>query len=315
MVQLSGNYEAERALVVFNEYGSSARRMRQQIEQLTCPVEVVSTQADFRYTEDEVIGRARGGDVIFGAGGDGTANYIGNLVMSDAFHEAGHGALPFVPLRGGNANDLAVMLNGRRTAADILRSGRYAQMKPLETVYSSPAEAGKRYAFAYFSIGATALASERLEMIKNTANKLTRSTGFQQAREAFAAWQSLSSAPDFKVTQAGEAPEVYADLLFIKGNRMAKYGRPHASLAAGSFETIASRLDGPLSVITNMLALQRGKKYGQLLASACFSAESADNAPLLAQYDGETAYIPSGSDVRVRVPDEGYYTLTTRTDI
>lgn len=308
-------YAPERALVVFNEYSSNARRMARQLLQLEIPLDVIPTHPDMRYTEEAMARSARPGHVILMSGGDGTANQGVNIMMGDAMAEKELNWLPFVPLRGGNANDIAVMLNGKDRPDRILSDGHYFSVSPLEVTKTSPeGDRDSRYALGYFSVGATAAASRRLDEIKETANRFTKAVGFQQLREAVATWRVVGHYPALKVAMMQEETplSLASDVLFLRGNRIAKYGRPHANLGRQEYEMVMSNPDGMTATLVDMLKLQRGRILGTMATAACFGVETADGSPFEVQYDGEWQPAESGSDFLVRISDKSFNTISTQ---
>jgi len=306
-------YAAERALAVVNPYSSNAHRVGRQLDQLDLPVSVIETSPDIRRTQDSLYAAARDGDVIFGGGGDGTVNQIGNILLHAETRERQLNHLPFVPLRGGNANDIARMINGRKTAAQIMRAHRLIKLHPLEITVQYPGgDKAQRWALGYFGVGATAAASGDLDRIKNTSNRLTRAIGFQPVREALAAWRSVAGYPPFTMTdQASGKSEVVSDILALRGDRIAKYGRPHAHLAEPQFELTLSRPGGMRGALIDMLQMQQGRKAGEIVTASCFAVQ-AEASTLHAQYDGETATIENLSIINVGLSHHAYQTLSTR---
>lgn len=300
-----------RALVIANEHSSHAVRMRRQVGELDLPTETIHTHEDERRTRDEVYALAREGDVLLGAGGDGTANQIANMLLSPEGQARGLHNLPFVPLRGGNANDTPTMINGRKTAAEILRTGHDVFLRPLEVRIDDNVDA-TRYALGYFSVGATAAASQRLEEIKSTANKFTHATRLQLLREMITVWRAVGSYGAFKMQLAGETPEVTTDYLLLRGNRIAKLGRPHADLTKPQFEAVPKESSGMTRALFDMIKMQQGRLLGTMQESVSFMVETADNADMPVQYDGEVAMVASGSRLSVGIAPVAYRTLSTR---
>lgn len=294
-------YVPERALVIANEHSSHARQMQRQIGQLELPVITVPTHADPRYTHDDFLKAARDRDLLFSAGGDGTAHYSANTVLSEEGQAKGLHNLYFVPLCGGNANDVATMINGRKMAAQILKEGRDRRLHPLEVrVFTEDELASIRYALGYFSVGATAEASHRLEKVKGNV-----------ARESLSVLRTVATYLPFKIHRDGQA-EAITDFLALRGDRIAKFGRPHANLSRPAFEAITSNIQGMVPALVDMIKMKQGKLHGQMLQHTDFTVEAGGGDTVPVQYDGEAIGVYSGAQISVGISPVGYRTLTTR---
>jgi diacylglycerol kinase family enzyme len=311
-------YVPERLLVVRNPYSSNSNRIGTEIDQLAengWKVEVVNTSPDIRCTEEEIHRTVRHGDAILGGGGDGTANQIGNILLGSALADHGLGHLPFIPLRGGNANDIAHMLNGKRSAPDIMAHGRYTPVHALEVNVQEPdGKYWTKRALGYIGIGATAVASRRLEGVKNTSNVWTRRAGYQQTREALATLRAIGQAKAFTVQEDNSElpPHELKDILALKGNRIAKYGRPHADIAQPEYERVLSRSGGLGRALLSMVLMQQGKAPGEMLSEpSVYTIHSHTGQKMLVQFDGEVQDMLSGSRVTLGLAPRPYYTLST----
>jgi len=300
-----------RALVVLNEHSSNVARMRRQIAELQLPVEVIRTERDMTRTQEALYATAREGDAILCAGGDGTTNHIAGMLLSPEGQARKLHLLPFVPLRGGNANDIAMMINGRKSAAQILQSGKRVDLYPLE-VRVGGRNAYTRFALGYFSIGGTAEVSLRYEALKQSATPLKRATGVQLAKEVIATWVALSRNEPFELLLEGGEPENVTSYLLARGDRLAKLGRPHARLHEIGYETITTYPTGLNGTLVTLMRLQRSRLPGARDATERFTVRSKDKSPLPMQFDGEYAQIASGSNFTVSVSRTAYRTISTR---
>jgi hypothetical protein len=301
----------EYAVVVANEHSSNARRMRRQVDQLTIPYHVITTSRDPHRTQDDLYDGMKEGAVILGAGGDGTNGQIVNALLSPEGIERQLHLERFVPLRGGNASDVATMLNGHNTAAQILELGRELYLHPLE-IRSLYTDERSRFALGYFSVAATAAASYDLDQVKNTANRLTKATGFQLGREAVATWLSVGGFMPIRLQRDGLETEAVTDYLMVRGDRIAKVGRPHAELDKLAFEAIATKDTGYTKAVVNLGKMARGNLHGDMRTSTEFTVTSVDGSEIPVQYDGEAEFVPSGSIFSVGISGTPYRTLSTR---
>src|SRR6185437_8881055 len=98
------------------------------------------------------------------AAGDGTVNLIVDLLLHDPALTTEQRQTPILPLWGGNANDLANMLNGAATRSKLrrlLQHGHVVSIRPIICTLSTPGGSRQVYAAAcYASFGASAYASE-----------------------------------------------------------------------------------------------------------------------------------------------------------
>jgi diacylglycerol kinase family enzyme len=301
----------EYAVVVANEHSSNARRMRRQIDQLTIPHHVITTSRDPRRTQDDLYDGMKEGAVLLGAGGDGTNGQIVNMLLSPEGVERGLHKERFIPLRGGNANDFATMLNDHNTAAQILERGRDIYLHPLEVRKVDSGEPS-RFAAAYFSALATAAASERLDQIKNTANHFTKALGLQLGREGLATVLEVGGYKPAQIQRDGQEAEAVTDYLMARGDRMGKVGRPHAELDKPAFEAIATKDTGYTKAVVNLGKMARGNLHGDMRTSTEFTVTSVDGSEIPVQYDGEAEFVPSGSTFSVGISETPYRTLSTR---
>jgi diacylglycerol kinase family enzyme len=303
----------ERALVVANPHSANAARVSRQIRRLPLPVSIIESSCDPRITEANILDNAREGDLVIGACGDGTSNMVLNILMGEEAIEKGIDGLPFLPLRGGNANDTACMLNGRKAPDRILKEGKLISVNPLE-ITVNPNDPGTltRYALGYFGVGATASASMRLEDIKRSSNAVTKKLGLQLGREALHAFFAVRGFEPFTVNIDGEDQNPVSEMLFLKGNRMAKVAKTHAELDKPHMEVMSQYVRGAIGTLAAMFNLATGKIRGELTHRAIFSVQSADGSPLPVQYDGEADIVRSGSALEVRVSPSPYRTISTR---
>ncbi len=302
------NYPAEFALVIVNEYSSGANRMRKEIAGLTIAHKIIPTSLESDKMFDDITNSLPDGAVIVSAGGDGTTNLVGNVLLSPEGREASLHQVPFAPLRGGNANDIAIMINGRSSANAIVRRGKPTTLKPLEVSINGNEP---RFAFGYFSIGGTAEASRQLQNMK----ELELSGAQKRIREALTALVATADYPAFNYhTYKEDAIESVTDIMCIRGNRIAKYGRPKARLNEEQFAFLIDKSEGRLDAAIKLGRMGLHALWGSSKEHVYMTVASPgpERATLPVQYDGEASTIPSGSNVGVSVSRHSYTALTTQ---
>lgn len=301
------------ALLIANEHSSNfdgleAKVARLQKANLIEGYAVIPTSLNDQHMLDDIAEKYRTKMVLFGGGGDGTTNLIGNALLSAEGIERGYNDIPFVPLRGGNANDIAVSLNGYRSIGRILKKGRQAGLRPLEISVNNK---DPRYAFGYFSIGGTADAAAALHEMKGKY-------GIDQLpREIVTAWFKSADYPKFRYrTNKGDQYDFASDIMCLRADRIAKFGHPYTHLNNDTFEMIADLSGGRTEALLKMMSLGLGQLRGRPVDSANFTLATVvggDNKIMLpVQYDGEIDEIPIVSDVSVVISQNSYTTLTTR---
>lgn len=303
----------ERLLIITNEHSSHARAIQRQIQRVDLPAEYIVTSLDTERTQEELYDKVREDDVIVAAGGDGTAHQVGNMLLSEEGRERGVNRYPFVPVRGGNANDIATMINGRASVRTIVNRGQAIELNPLQVQVEQGDNQDTRYALGYFSVGGTAAASQKLDELKHTANMATRLSGVQFAREAVTSWLTVAdTSREIYAAQQNAEQLPVTDYLFMRGDRIAKIGRPHANLTLPKFEAVAMQSHGKFDALRRMFDMKNGKLWGEMLSEVTliFTASNAQDIP--AQYDGETRQLAAGSQLTVSVSPYSYTTLTTR---
>lgn len=327
---MSQSYEFDRLVVAENPRASHYRRISREVARLQRShpdfgIERIPTSANMNETHDTIMDTVRQGDVLVVIGGDGTVNQVGSVVTSQDFDRGDAPNTPFVPLRGGNANDIANMINGRASLEEILRRGEMMELFPLEVTVTAPEEQTRqdpfddgvyvRRALGYFSVHAAAEATRGLDNIKPQSDIIRwmlRHTGIQQAREVFAVLQPMAQAKPVIAIEDGYPPYALVDESFLRGDRIAKYGHPHADLTKQIFERTRVYDQGYIAALTSMIKMQQGKLEGEKTDSVTQLLYGRDGKPILTQYDGEVIEIPSGSTVNVGIAARGYHTLTTK---
>jgi hypothetical protein len=298
-------------VVLRKPFGPTLRDADGQVEQLQDKgwrIEIINTSPDYDETEEKYLQTVEPGDATLVIGGDGSGNraYRMNRQLDAREH-------PILPIGGGNACDWRWMLTGDSRAADVLSQGRFTAAYALEMHIENDGRAKLVHGLGYVGIGATGQASFDIDATKNTSNTLTRKIGFQQAREAVAAWMAVGTFKRFILTPDSEDRQYeLSDVSAFKGDRVAKYGQTHADLLSPEYELLSSSPLWLPGALTDMVQLKQGKKVGTMMRGYIgFTIETPGGGPLPGHGDGETILVESGSHCTLSTSDP-YYTWVTR---
>jgi diacylglycerol kinase family enzyme len=243
------------------------------------------------------------------AGGDGTVSLIINILLQESKIPAKAKKAVILPLWGGNANDLASMINGsvyKINLERILKKGRVVAVHPLE-VSMKGEQSETKLAINYVSFGATAYAAKRVNQIDYQRKRLYRTPGIQLLAEAASAMRSIQQSKSFMVDIDGKSARLY-DLILINGSRIAKVYRAPNRLTEKTFFELIIRRKHPVLLpyfarILKALALERNLKTEHRLVV---------HEPTWAQIDGEVIKLPARTDIKVALSAAPFYLLSTK---
>lgn len=204
-----------------------------------------------------------------------------------------------LPLWGGNANDVAHMLNGpayRMPVASLLQKGKIVEVLPLSCTLKYPdGTSVEHLAVGYISFGATALAARRLNEPPHRSSRLHKAPGGRMVQELLTVFQALLKAPSFRIDEGNGERSIY-DRMFINGSRIAKLRPlPLRLTDKNYYETTASekRLGAAIARFRELLRRPLIQKAPQVTRFTCL-----DEAWV--QFDGETVKIPASTKITVR---------------
>jgi len=235
------------------------------------------------------------------AAGDGTINMVVEALACCGSEEARQTIL--LPLWGGNANDVAHMLNGpayRLSIGDLLRRGQVVKVRPLQCRFiDAEGRSVLRLAVGYISFGATALAARRLNEPPHRSSKLHKIPGGRLIQELLTVFDALIKAPAFKIEEAGKERLIY-DRMFINGSRIGKIRPLPLRLTDDAYyKTTVSekRLSAAMARARELLRKPAVEKAETHALFTC-----VDEA--WAQFDGEPVRLAPGTRVEVsRAPE------------
>jgi diacylglycerol kinase family enzyme len=306
-------------VVYFNPAGTHAAAVRHRIDEIKRlagerPVVVIETSPKGRKSNaallEKHVGLLGEDTLLCIAAGDGTTNQIIEALLTASLPAKAR-RTPILPLWGGNANDLAHMLNGpayRTKIKEIIRSGQVIPIHPLQCDLTSRGSKPKTYlAACYASLGVTGFAARRLNTSSYRSSKLHRLPGGRLLHDLVVVLSALMEAPSFGVKEHGGVRSVY-ELSFYNGSRMGKLERLPAKLTDEMF--YLNRLENKrlLSVIPRFVEMTRkGVSQNLLRNYASFTTQEES----WAQFDGEPVKVPPRTKVQVQLSPRPFYALST----
>ncbi len=235
------------------------------------------------------------------AGGDGTIGAAVNTL-------AGSGvAIPAIlPLPTGNSNDIATMLHGKkRISPSNLQKARAVPVHTLCCMLQdTDGRISTRYAIAYISFGITAHTAQTINAPTHRDEVATRSAGriHRRVREIRRFANVLQQAVPFTIQEKDDT-KVLFERIITNGQRMAKYFHWPVKLSDQAFHDIAVEQLGPIRTGKDLIRMSRGKEAGAKTA-ANEQIIFTTITPVLAQLDGETLHVPTGTTVTISHSNE-----------
>jgi len=242
--------------------------------------------------------RERGRPVVIAvAGGDGTVNAVVNSLCKLQPQNA-LAKCYVLPLWGGNANDLAYMLNGLRMAVSpqrLVSRAAVVQVPLIKVQIREPKRRGRTiYACCYASFGASAYAARQLETYRLSTHKVMRLLPLLLvAHELIQTMRAFLAAPVHR-GEIDDQEQTFYEHTMINGSRIAKVNRvPIALDDPMFFHALIARKDSSMALaIIRILLRQPGREYGTR-THIRFTART----PIDAQIDGEIMHLPA--DTRI----------------
>jgi hypothetical protein len=309
-----------RIIVLRNPASTHAKNAQQRIaalRALTAPAdfEIVETAAAGRDANKALLRRlgSKLGEhtLMCIAAGDGTVNIVVETLLTDNTLPDTARQTPILPLWGGNANDLAHMLNGpvwRRPLARILKKGTVTAVQPLKCTLTMPDGTTKIHlAVCYASFGASAFAAHRLAHPDTRHRRLDNMPGGRVAKELATVVRALMDAPQLAVREGAQTKKMY-EHIFLKGSRFAKVQGVRLRLTDPHFYHTVMRKKRARTLFFHIWELT-GPRAVQRVAGnhAAFTPQER----LWGQVDGEVFSIPAGTKVEVSLSKRPVYLLNT----
>ena len=309
-----------RYIIIRNPASTDAGPVRERIRQLRAlqpkaEVATIETRPGGRNANARLLHGIRkhlDGTALIGiAAGDGTVNLIVDLLLHDPALTTEQRQTPILPLWGGNANDLANMLNGAATRSKLrrlLQHGHVVSIRPIICTLSLPDGSRQVYAAAcYASFGASAYATEELE---RTVRKspMRRFGGTRFGQEVIAVFRALVEVPTFRTTQKGRTKEMF-ERTYLNGSRFAKVIGAPLKLTDEAFHMAMIEHKHIVAVLLHVLGLADGREGARItMTRDSFILEDA----VWAQFDGEAVRVPRGTEVTIVIGDQPFNALSTR---
>jgi len=306
-----------RFLILHNPASTHSRQVGKRIKELrelfpSAPIDIIETARNGRQTtikrlEAHVAGLQK--DTLFCvAGGDGTANLVVEWLAQDTLPGAVQ-RTPILPLWGGNANDLAHMLNGaayRVRLRDLFHAAHIVPIYPLRCeITTKQGQTHVRIAACYIGFGATAAVARRLNESDHRSSRVHRIPGGRRILEALTLLRVLMHMPSFDIKEAGDTRRIY-ERSFINGSRMAKLHPLPVRLTDISIIKTTVDKRSPATLLRRLRTA--GSPIEKTAAETTFTCKGA----VWAQFDGEPMRIAAGSTVTVNRANKPFYALSLR---
>jgi diacylglycerol kinase family enzyme len=244
------------------------------------------------------------------AAGDGTVGMVVEMLVQDPGIPEKARLTPIFPLWGGNANDLAHMLNGnayRNRVHETLTKGAVIAVHPLECALTMPdGTVTTRIAACYASFGATAFVAARLNEHDVRHNPVRRLPGGRLVAEFVAGFLALARAPSFTVMERGSEKVVY-ERTFTNGSRFAKMERLPLKLTDDAFMQHIVEEKQLHTVMPRLWRAMQKKFVAQFREN---QVEFTVGRDIMAQFDGESAEIPAGTNVYISLASQPFWALS-----
>jgi len=310
----------KQVIILVNPWSTHIAAARQRIAQLQtvckdCLVYILEIQNDPRHSTTELLDvykHALGPETLLCvAGGDGTVNAVVQYLMAETSpKKAAHTVV--LPLWGGNANDLAHMLNGPAyltSGKELLRKGKVVPIHPLKCELTNPDGKMEQYsASAYVGFGVSAMTAKRLNTLIHRNSAWHKYPGGRFIREFMIGAETFAKISTFHIREDGHDRAIY-ERIFINGSRIGKVQALPLKLTDKAFfnVTVQGRKT-KLLALGNYLREVFRRPTAELTTGATFVC--LDHA--WGQADGETFAVVPGTQVRVYRSEQPFYALSTK---
>ncbi len=306
-------------IVLFNPISTNAPATKQRIDKIgeifsDSKVDILETSSEGPQANRALIEKhaSKLGQqtLLCIAGGDGTTNQVIETLLTAEHLTEEQRQTPLLPLWGGNANDLAHMLNGsnRTRLEDILNKGKIVPIHPLQcTMTSEDGTVIVRIAACYAGFGATAFAALQLNKPAHRKSKLHAMPGGRPLQEIITVTAALLEAPSFAVKESNDVQIVY-ERTFANGSRMAKLKHLPVELTDEMFYINTLENRRLFSAIPRLVELILKRVSGKFLRNhAHFTTQGTS----WAHFDGEPQKVPARTDVDIQLSTRPFYALST----
>jgi diacylglycerol kinase family enzyme len=308
-------------IVLLNPAGTSAKQSLQRLHDLQAlfprtTVDIVYTSSEGRTANQELIAAesARLGPdtLLCVVGGDGTVGMaVETLLMHPHLPENAR-QTTLLPFWGGNANDLANMLNGSAssmTLKQLFERAKRVPIRPLQLSLTDKEGATRVHlAICYASFGGTALATKKISEPSHRRHPLRKFWLSRWLLESATIFSAFVKSPGFVIEEDGRQRTIY-ERAISNGARFAKIERVPVNLDDDAFFMYTAETRGLLSTPLEVMDSTRSQTAGNFHKKrASFVIKDAT----LAQFDGEPHDIPAGTTVTVELSKQPLNVLSTR---
>ncbi|HSX00222.1 MAG TPA: diacylglycerol kinase family protein [Patescibacteria group bacterium] len=307
-------------IVIRNPVSTNARRAQKRILKLQSLMpktafEIVDTAASGRVANKAILHKLSpklgAKTLLCVAAGDGTINMVAEALLNDPTLPAVARLTPLLPLWGGNANDLAHMLNGHgfmTPLTHILHAGKIVEIHPLTCTLDLPDGSQQKYsALCYASFGASAFAARRLSQPALRNHPLDKLPGGREIKEFIATMQALFAAPQVPIEEDGQIKDVY-EHIFLKGSRFAKVKGARLRLTDPHFYHTVMRRKRARSFLFHVWELTEPRAARRVAGDhASFVPQQA----MWGQVDGEVFNIPAHTKVEITLSRQSLRVFST----
>jgi diacylglycerol kinase family enzyme len=307
------------AIIFFNPASTHAAAGRRRIGELKAilggdSVEVIETESGGRKANAALVKKHAyklDENTLLGiVAGDGTTNQIIEALLTGDIPARSRKAV-ILPLWGGNANDLAHMLNGpayRAKLKDILAKGQVVPIHALQCEMIAKDKTKKtRLAACYASFGVSGMVAHRINQSDHRKHPLHSIPGGRLLLEIITVLSTIVAAPPISLRDAGKTKVMY-ELSIYNGSRMAKVERLPAKLNEELFYFNMFEDKKLLSALPRFINFARKRVSQNLLRSyASFTTKEES----WAQFDGEPVKLTANTHVQVQLSREPFYALST----
>jgi diacylglycerol kinase family enzyme len=319
---LGNLYRFEKLIIIYNPASTNSRRSRRRISELkelfpSKEVIVTETSPDgYDANRRIVVGLAKKFDkktLVCIAAGDGTVSAVLDAMLLSKSVSSQSKKIPILPLWGGNANDLAYMINGkpsRLSLKTIFEKGNIVPVYPLNVNFSNKNDSQQKIAACYVSFGASAYATQQAELPKNKKMKIHIVPGIRMVSEMLVVTRSLVRAKPFTIQVNGKSQPMF-ERIFVNGSRIAKVDRLPIKLNEKAFYEATVEHKHPKAIISLLSALKilRNRTYGEITGE---DRNFTLNEDTWSQIDGEVMKLPKGTKVDISLSKNPFYVLSTK---
>lgn len=312
----------DKFVVIYNPVSTNAKRSRRRIAELkelfpSKEVNIVETSPDgLEANKKLIVQESKKFDedtLVCIAAGDGTVSAVLDSLLARETIPAKAKKVPVLPLWGGNANDLAYMINGRPqriSVKTIFEEGAIVPIYPIDIVFKTKERIIHKIAACYVSFGASAYAAQQTELPKNKKKRIHVVPGARVMNELFVVSKSLIRARAFTIKANNRNQSVY-ERIFVNGSRIAKIDRLPVKLNEKAFyeATIEKKNLGTFISLLSALKILRNRTYGEITGE---DRSFILNDDTWAQIDGEVQKLSAGTEVRISLSSEPFYVISTK---